>query len=139
MKVIRKNGKPWMTKEPKELIRQRNRYRRSMHTDRKKWQEVSKLIAELTIENKRILWRGNLEKMAESNDASEAWKVVKTLNGEAPTQSGKTLIYQGREYCNDKAKASAFCQEYAKISGRKSDKASRRLTREVRREMQWHR
>ncbi len=49
MKVIHKNVKPWMTKELKELIRQRNRYRRSMHTDRKKWQAVSKLIAELTI------------------------------------------------------------------------------------------
>ncbi len=61
MKVIRKNGKPWVTKELKEIIRQRNRYRRSMHTDRKKWQEVSKLIAELTIENKRYLWRGHLE------------------------------------------------------------------------------
>ncbi len=85
MKVIRKNGKPWMTKELKELIRQRNRYRRSMHTDRKKWQEVSKLIAEMTIENKRNLWRGHLEKMAEPNDASEAWKVVKALTGEAPT------------------------------------------------------
>ncbi len=85
---------------------------------------MSKLIAELTTGNKRNLWRGHLEKMSESNDASEAWKVVKAFNGEAPTQSGKTLIYQGREFCNGKAKASAFCQEYARISGRKSDKAS---------------
>ncbi len=66
-----------------------------MHTDRKKWQEVSKLIAEMTIENKRNLWRGHLEKMAESNDASEAWKVVKALNGEAPTQSGKNTDIPG--------------------------------------------
>ncbi len=77
--------------------------------------------------------------MAESNDASETRKVVKTLTGEALTLSGKTLMYQGREYCSDKAEASAFCQEYARISGRKSDKASRRLNREARREMQWHR
>ncbi len=40
-------------------------------------------------------------------------------------------MYQSREYCSDK--------EYAKISGRKSDKASRCLNREVRREMQWDR
>ncbi len=68
-----------------------------MHTDRKRLQEVSKLMAELTTENKRNLWRGNLERMAEWNDASEAWKVVKTLNGEATTQFGRTLMYQDRE------------------------------------------
>ncbi len=77
--------------------------------------------------------------MAEWKDASEAWKEVKTLNGEAPTPSGKALMYQGREYCSYKAKASAFCREYARISGRGSDKASRRLNREMRRDMQWHR
>ncbi len=48
-------------------------------------------------------------------------------------------MYQGREYCSDKEKASAFCQEYARISGRKLDEASRRLNREMRREMQWQR
>ncbi len=47
----------------------------------------------------------------QKKDASKTWKVVKTINGEAPTQSGKTLMYQRREYFSDKAKASAFCQE----------------------------
>ncbi len=122
-----------MTKELKELIRLRNRYRHSMHTDRKRWQEVLKNIAETATENKRNLWRGHLEKMVESKDASETWKFVKINNGEAATQSGKALMNQGREYCSDKAKASVFCQEHARISGRKSDKASRRLNCEVRR------
>ncbi len=71
--------------------------------------------------------------------SSSTWKVVKKREGEETTQSGKTLTHHGREYCSDKAKASAFCQEYARISGRKSDKACRRLNREVRREVQWHR
>ncbi len=69
--------------------------------------------------------------MAKSKDATETWKVVKTLNGVAATQSGKTLMYQGREYRRDKAKAFAFYQVYARINGCKSDKASRRLKREV--------
>ncbi len=55
MKVFRKKEMPWMTKELKELIRQRNRYRRSMHNYRKRWQDVSKVIAEKTIENMRNL------------------------------------------------------------------------------------
>ncbi len=119
-----------MTKELNELIRQRNRYRRSMHTDRKRWQEVSKLIAELTTENKRNLWRGNLENMAETHEPFEAWKVVRPLNGEDPTQPAETPKYQGREYCSDKAKTPAICPEYAGTRGRKSDKDYRRLSRE---------
>ncbi len=69
--------KPRMTKELKEINHQRNLfYRRSMHNDRKRWQELPMVIAEKTIENKRNLWRDHLEKMAEWKDASEAWKVV---------------------------------------------------------------
>ena len=47
-------------------------------------------------------------------------------------QDGKTLVYKGREYVSDKAKASAFIQEYATVSGRKSDRSSRRAVRELR-------
>ena len=43
-----------------------------------------------------------------------------------------TLVYKGREYVSDKAKASAFIQEYATVSGRKSDRSSRRAVGELR-------
>ncbi len=36
--------------------------------------------------------------------------MMKTLNSEALTQSGKASMNQDREYCSDKAKASAFCR-----------------------------
>ena len=44
----------------------------------------------------------------------------------------KALVCKGREYVSDKAKASAFIQEYATLSGRKSDRSSRRAVRELR-------
>ena len=57
---------------------------------------------------------------------------MKSLNGSARAQDWKTLVYKGREYVSDKAKASAFLQEYATVSGRKSDLTSRSTVREVR-------
>ena len=65
-------------------------------------------------------------------DAKKAWAVVKRLNGSERAQDGKTLVYKGHEYVSDKAKASAFIQEYATVSGRKSDRSSRRAVRELR-------
>ena len=57
---------------------------------------------------------------------------MKNLNGSARAQDGKTLVYKGRQYVSDKAKASAFIQEYATVSERKSDRSSRRAVRELR-------
>ena len=56
---------------------------------------------------------------------------MKSLNGSAWAQDGKTLVYKGREYVSDKAKASAFIQEYATVSGQKSDRSRRRAVREL--------
>ena len=70
--------------------------------------------------------------MTRTKDAKKAWAVVKSLNGSARAQDGKTLVYEGREYVSDKAKTSAFIQEYATDSGRKSGRSSRRAVRELR-------
>ena len=42
--------------------------------------------------------------------SKQAWAVVKSLNGSARAHDGKTLVFKGREYVSDKAKASAFIQ-----------------------------
>ena len=65
--------------------------------------------------------------MTRTKDAKKSLAVVKSLSGSAQAQDGKTLVYKGREYVSDKAKTSAFIQEYATVSGRKSDRSGRRL------------
>ena len=90
-------------------------------------------MLEKTQEAKRNTWRAHLEEVTRTKDAMKAWAVVKSLNGSARAQDGNTLVYKGREYVSDKAKASAFIQEYATVSGRKSDRSSRRVVRELRR------
>ncbi len=105
-----------------------------MRANRGLWTKISRRITELTIPNQRTIWQDHRQKMAEKKDTSATWNVVKSLNGKASTQSRKTLICRGREFCSDKAKASAFCQESATISGRKSDRSSQRANRELRQE-----
>ena len=70
--------------------------------------------------------------MTHTKDAKKAWAVVKSQNGSVRAKDGKTLVYKGREYVSDKANVSAFIQEYATVSGRKSDLSSRRAVRELR-------
>ena len=70
--------------------------------------------------------------MTRTKDAKKAWADVKSQNGSARAQDGKTLVHKGYKYVSDKAKASAFIQEYATVSGRKSGRSSRRAVRELR-------
>ena len=65
-------------------------------------------MLEKTQEARRNTRRAHLEEVIRTNDAKKAWAVVKSLNGSARAQDGKTLVYKGREYLSDMAKASAF-------------------------------
>ena len=131
-KVCRKKETPWMNAELKTHIQEHNRLRRDMGANRDAWVTKTREVLEKTQEAKRNTWRAHLEEVTNTEDAKKALAVVKSLNGSAQAQDGKTLVYKGREYVSDKAKASAFIQEYATVSGRKSDRSSRRAVREIR-------
>ena len=131
-KVCRKKETSWVNAELKTLMQERNRLQRDMGKNRNAWVAKSREVLQKTLEAKRNTWRAHLEEVTRTKDAKKAWSVVKSLNGSARAQDGKTLVYKGREYVSDKAKASAFIQEYATVSGRKSDRSSRRAVRELR-------
>ena len=121
-----------MNAEQTTLIQERNRLRRDMGANRDVWVAKTREVLEKTQEARCNTWRAHLEEATRTKDAKKAWAVVKSLNGSARAQDGKTLAYNGREYVSDKAKASAFIQEYATVSGRKIDRSSRRAVRELR-------
>ena len=131
-KVCRKIETPLMNAELKTLMQERNRFRRDMGANRDAWVAETREVLEKTQEAKRNTWRALLEEVNRTKDAKKAYAVVKSLNGSARAKDGKTIVYKGREYVSDKAKASAFIQEYATVSGRKSDRSSRRAVRELR-------
>ena len=121
-----------MNADLKTLIQERNQLRRDMGANRDAWVAKTREVIEKIQEAKRSTWRAHLEEVTRTKDAKKAWAVVKSLNGSARSLDGKTLVYKGREYMSDKAKALAFIQEYATVSGRKSDRSSRRAVQELR-------
>ena len=121
-----------MNAEIKTLIQERNRLRRDMGANRDAGVAKTREVQEKTQEARRRLWRAHLEEVTRTKDAKKAWAVVKSQNGSARAQDGKTLECKGREYVSDKAKASAFIQENATVNGRKSNRSRRRAVRERR-------
>ena len=118
-----------MNAELKTLIQERNLLRRDIGANSDAWVAKTREVLEKTEEAKHNTWRAHLKEVTSTKDAKKAWAVVKSLNGSARAQDGKTLVYKSREFVSDKAKASAFIQEYATVSGRKSDRSSRRALR----------
>ena len=116
----------------KALILERSRLQRDMGANRDAWVAKTREVHEKIQKAKRDTWRAHLEEVTRTKDAKKAWAVVKSLNGSARAQDWKTLVYKCREYVSDYAKASAFIQEYATVSGRKSDRSRRRAARELR-------
>ena len=75
----------------------------------------------LTEQTKRATWHRNLDRISKSKDAKQAWSTVRFLHSRESNSTGKSLLYKGRVYASDHAKASAFVQEYTMISSCKSD------------------
>ena len=121
-----------MNAELMTLIQERNRLRQDMGANRDAWVAKTREVLDKTQEAMRSTWWAHFEEVTRTKDAKKAWAVVKNLYGSARAQDGKTLVYKGREYVSDKAKASAFIQEYATVSRRMSDRSSRRAVRELR-------
>ena len=116
-KVCRKKETPWMNADLQTLIQERNRLRRDIWANRDAWVVKTREVLEKTQEAKHNTRRAHLEEVTRTNDAKKAWAVLKSLNWSARAQDGETLVYKGREYVSDKAKASAFFQKYATVSG----------------------
>ena len=100
-KVCRKNKTPWMNAELKTLIQERNRLRRDMGANRDAWVAKTREVLEKAQEAKRNTWRAHIDEVTRTKDATKAWAVVKSLNGSARAQDGKTLVYKGRESVSD--------------------------------------
>ena len=94
-----------MNAELKTLVQEHNRLRRDMGANRDAWVAKTREELEKTEEDKRSTWRAHLVEVTHTKDAKKAWAVVKSLNGSARAQDGKTLVYKGREYVRDKEKA----------------------------------
>ena len=93
-------------------------------------------VKRLTREAKTRIWKDNLMGIEPRKDVAGAWRVVGALSGGPKSETGQAAItYRGKRCTTDLAKANAFNQEYAEVSGRKSDRESRRVAEETARLM----
>ena len=113
------------------LCQRRGQWRHQDYNNHKQWLKTNREITRLTEESKRATWHRLLDRISKSKDAKEVWSTVRSLSGREIHTTGKSLLYRGRVYASDRAKASAFIQEYAMISSRKSDKDSRKVVMDL--------
>ena len=73
-----------------------------------------------------------MDRISKSKYAKQTWSTMRTLSGKESHTTGQSSLYKGRVYASERAKASPFDQEYAKISGRKNDKESRKAFMDLR-------
>ena len=80
--------------------------------------------------SKRATGHRHLDGISKLKDVKQARSTVCSLSGK---ESCATVIsYRSTVYASDRAKASAFVQEYVEISGRKSNKDSRKAVMDFR-------
>jgi hypothetical protein len=130
--VVRKDGACYETREIRQARRDRNNLRRDLTRRRTEWRDKSREVSRLEKEAKSRTWRDTVDG---SQGLDRMWRLVKNLNGERTSKSGKAMKYRGRTCTTHKAKANAFIQEYAEFSGRRSTKETRRENVEVIRDM----
>ena len=134
-KVIREERNLWITADILRMRRERNELRRNIATRREEWVNKCRELSEMTLEAQRRTWRKNLESIKESKDTGKAWRVVKGLGATGGGGRRQALVYKGRRCPTAKSKANAFVQEYAEVSGKKSNKETRREEVELAREL----
>ena len=134
-KVIREERNLWITADILRMRRERNELRRNITTRREEWVNKCRELSEMTLEAQRRTWRKNLESIKESKDTGKAWRVVKGLGAAGGGGRRQALVYKGRRCPTAKSKANAFVQEYAEVSGKKSNKETRREEVELAREL----
>ena len=132
IKVKRKDGIHWETSEIRKAKKCRNRLRRDLTARREEWVQKSREVGRLIREAKTRVWREKLRNIQESKDTTKAWDLVKGLSGARSVEKkNEALEYKGRVCTTNRAKANAFCQHYAEISGKRKERAR---AKELRRE-----
>ena len=83
-------------------------------------------LKEKTREGKRKVWREQLERKAEEKNTNRAWSIVRGLRGDVAEEKGKALLHNSKWRITPAARANAFIDQYTRISGRKSNRRTRR-------------
>lgn len=113
----KKEMRGWETKEIKEAVRSKNRFRRKWKRTRNpvyrvefnKWRAM---VRKLKLEFKRNSWKSFVSKMNCQTSIGEVWKNFRAINGNA-NRNYPAIEQEGAMLTENKEKAEAFCEMYS--------------------------
>ena len=126
-------AKPWLTREIRAAIKERNRLGRQISEHRVEWLEACKQVRELIAKEKERRWHSFVEKLDGSSDPSRVWRVIRSLGGpsDASRARNEILVHKGKEYSTGAGKADVFCRHYASVSRLEFSREERKRSKEV--------
>ena len=78
-------------------------------------------------------WKTFLESWDYRDDSRKIWKVINRLDGKRENKpQNESILIEGKEIVQDKGKANAFINNYAKVSNLKLNKEDRKMEKENR-------
>jgi ribonuclease HI len=135
-KKIGNNTKPYLSKELKEAIKERNRLRATRAANRKEWVEAANRVTEMTRTEREKKWKEYVGTLDMSTNPAQVWRTIHNIEGKHPAKSeNEVLTFEGEALVDDKDKANAFAKTYKQFSRIPTRKSDRKIRRSVRNRM----
>ena len=133
----RPSARPWMTREIRAAVRERNALGRRLGECREEWLAACKRVRDLIAKEKERRWRSFTGKLESSTEPAKVWRVIRSLGGSGAASGGKNevLVHGNRELSTGSDKANAFCTHYAAVSRLEFSKEERLFGKGVRRRL----
>ena len=133
-KKVGLKNKPWLTKEIRAKIKERNEVRKNITSEtRGKWLSLCREVNDAIREEKTQLWHKYVSELDMTKKPKEVWRTIRNLDGKCPpAKNNEALIIDGDAYTADKDKANEFAKTYKSFSILPVHKEDRKLRRAVR-------
>ena len=106
-----------MTSKVRNLIKSRNKLRKTISTNRKEWLAACAAVNSAKKEAKEEQWVEVVNSAIGDIDERSMWSFIKSLNGSPSTNSpNEAMKINRRVITSTKKKAEAFAVHYAKVS-----------------------
>ena len=132
-KKVTEKTKCYMTEDVKKEIKERNKLRRTISTNREEWIESCKKVSEMIRKEKSDRWSEYVQTLNRKSDSREIFKTVRAIDGKyPPKKDNEVLEVNGRAYVTDAQKAEQFAKTYrsfSKLPKCKEDRKIRKLVR----------
>ena len=135
-KEIDNKTKAHLTPEIKDAIKEINKLRKTVLTNRKEWIDACRNVTNMVRENKKTQWKEYVGTLDMSTNPQQVWRTIHSLDGKYPAKSeNEVLTVNGVALVDDTAKANAFGKTYRQFSKLPTRKSDRKFRRHIRKRL----